>query len=312
MKTRMTLITILIAGLLLSACASQPAASVAVDASPIFPAFTNGTGKLTFAVQAEAKDQYEIYTLQLEDGKLNQVTDNDIADIAPCWSPDGTKIVYASVVAGVYNLFLVNAEGGKPDQIIGSGADMSEPRWEPAAAGGNRIAYQSNGFGDNNIYILDLSSRQYTMITQADSQETQASWSPDGRKIAYVSNADNDFDIYVMDADGGNSVQLTKNDAYDSNPAWSPDGKQIAFISKRNPDPHFQLYVMNADGSGERQLTSSNYTNHTPAWSPDSRYLAFIADIPDGSRILVLDLSNLELAQITSGFYEYAGLSWVK
>jgi len=306
------LLPFLAALLLLSACANQTTSTLTQDVSPEFPPFTSGTGKLTFAVQAEAKDQFEIYTLNLEDGTQEKLTDNDVADIAPSWSPDGSEIVYASAVEKFYNLYRIKTDGSEPSLIFAFSADCTEPEWEPQQSGGNKIAYQSNGNGDFDIYLFDLLTNSSSVITKSDSQETQASWSPNGKQIAYVSNADGDFEIYIMDADGGNPVQLTKNASYESNPAWSPDGRQIAFISKRDPDPHFQLFVMNADGTGESQLTGEGFTSHTPAWSPDGLHLAFIGDTPAGSRILVIDMATKEITQVASSFYNYAGISWVE
>ena len=306
------LLTLLAALMLLSACANQTVSTLTQEVSLEFSPFTSGTGKLTYAVQAEAKDQYEIYTLNLGDGTQKKLTDNAVADIAPSWSPDGSEIVFASAVEKFYNLYRIKTDGSEPGLMFAFSADCTEPKWEPLQSGGNKIAYQSNGNGDFDIYLFDLLTNKSSVITKSDSQETQASWSPDGKQIAYVSNADGDFEIYVMDADGGNPVQLTKNEAYESSPTWSPDGKQIAFISKREPGPHFQLFVMNADGTDESQLTSEGFTSHTPAWSPDGLHLAFIGDTPAGSRILVMDMATKEITQIASGFYNYAGLSWVE
>jgi len=295
---------------LFTACASQTPTPLSAEALAELPTFSQGKGRLAFAAMQQASDQYELYTLNLEDGTQLQLTDNDVADIAPCWSVDGSEIMYASAVDEVYNLFRLKTDGSEPTRLFTYSADCTEPAWEPLLSGGDTIAYQSDGNGDFDIYLLDLPTNSFSVITTTDSQETQAAWSPDGSHIAYVSNADGDFEIFVMEADGKNPQQLTSNEAYDSNPVWSPDGKQIAFISRRDDSSYFQLFIMDADGSAESQLTSEGFTSHTPTWSPDGKYLAFIGDTPAGSRILVLDMATHQLAQIASGFYDYAGLSW--
>ena len=277
-----------------------------------YPVFEGGTSKLAFASQKTTKDQYEIFVYDFATKNLSQLTANGFADTSPSWSPDGQKIVYSSNVNGIYQLFTMKSDGGEQVQLILSHTDDTQPAWEPGPTGGIKIAYQSNGNGDYDIYLYNMSYKTIKAITETDSQETQAVWSPDGQQIAFVSNHDGDFEIYVMGASGSNPLQLTKNEAYDSSPSWSPDGKQIAFISRRSPDQHFQLYVMNTDGSQETQLTKSDFTISSPTWSSDGKILAFVSESSQGSQVLAIDLAMLQINKITSGFYNYAGLSWMK
>jgi Tol biopolymer transport system component len=296
--------------LTINACSNRTPTPVSVVNTEVL-VFKGGLGKLAFSALRSAKEQYEIYTMDLIDGNISQLTKNGFADIAPSWSPDGKKIVYSSNVNGNYALFSMNADGSAQTQIhLAKGVDETQPVWSPD---GTKIAYQSNAFGDFDIFVLTLgSSTEALRLTTGDTQETQPSWSPDGLKIGFVSNSYINFDIYVMDLDGKNVTQLTKNRAYDSSPVWSPNGQQIAFISKRDPDQHFQLFVMNADGSNETQLTTGDFIVHSPAWSPDGKTIAFIGSDTDSSRVLAIDVASKEIFTITSGFYDYAGLSWVK
>ncbi len=277
-----------------------------------YPVFEGGTSKLAFASQKTTKDQYEIFVYDFATKILSQLTTNGFADTSPGWSPDGQKIVYSSNVNGIYQLFTMKSDGSEQTQLVISHTDDTQPVWEPGPTGGIKIAYQSNGNGDLDIYIYNMIYKTSKAITGTDSQETQSAWSPDGQKIAFVSNNDGDFEIYVMGASGSNPLQLTKNEAYDSSPSWSPDGNQIAFISKRSPGQHFQLFGMNADGSQETQLTRSDFTISSPTWSPDGKTLAFVSESSQGSQILALDLTTKQLYKITSGFYDYTGLSWMK
>jgi len=277
-----------------------------------YPVFEGGTSKLAFASQKTTKDQYEIFVYDFATKNLSQLTTNGFADTSPSWSPDGQKLVYSSNVNGIYQLFTMKADGSEQTQLAISHTDDTQPAWEQGLTGGTKIAYQSNGNGDLDIYIYNMNNKTSKAITGTDSQETQAVWSPDGQQIAFVSNNDGDFEIYVMGASGSDPLQLTKNEAYDSSPTWSPDGKQIAFISKRSPDQHFQLFMMNADGSQETQLTRSDFTISSPTWSPDGKTLAFVSESSQGSQVLAIDLATRQIYKIISGFYNYAGLSWMK
>jgi Tol biopolymer transport system component len=296
--------------ILITGCST--ASSIESGKIPEYPIFESGTDLLAYAAQMTAKDQYEIFVYHFESKESTQLTDNGFADISPVWSADGQKILYASNVNGIYQVFTMNADGSVQTQLLYSKTDDNQPAWQPGTAMRRKISYQNNGSGDYDIYIYDLVDNSSKSITLADSQETQASWSPDGRQIAFVSNNDGDFDIYAMNEDGQDPRKLTRNEDYDSSPVWSPDGKKIAFISKRKPDQHFQLYIINADGSQETQVTKSDFTISSPAWSPDGKTIAFISESSQGSLVLAIDLETRKTYQVTSGYYSYAGLSWYR
>ena len=308
-KTSMFLLFAIMAIGSLAACAPQSAPATEQVVEP--PAFADGSGRIAFGAQMEAKDQYEIFVLDLSTNEVTRLTKNGFADISPSWSQQGDRIVYASNVNGIYDIFSMDALGNEQAQVLDLEGDDTEPDWMPSETE-SVIVFQSNTYGDYDIFTYNLDTEKSTQLTKSDAQETQANWSSDGRQIAYVSNADGDFDIYVMNADGTQPTQLTSNRAYDSTPVWSPDGQRIAFISKRDPDPHFHIYLMNADGSEEEQLTQSDYTDHSPAWSPDGQHLAFISETPQGSRIMVMNIISRDVYSLLSGYYDYARLSWTK
>ncbi len=121
---------------------------------------------------------------------------------------------------------------------------------EPALGPG-RIAFVSDGDGDDEIYVMNADGSGVVQLTDNDSDDLDPAWSPDGGRIAFVSDRDNGeeiYDIYVMNADGSGVEQLT-DDCSNGQLAWSPDGDRIAFGSRTD------IYVMNADGGGKEQLT---------------------------------------------------------
>jgi len=300
---------LLATGIFISGCST--ASSIESAKIPEYTVLENTSGWLAYAARKTAKDQYEIFIYDFDTRQSTQLTDNGFADISPNWSADGQKIVYASNVNGIYQIFTMNADGSNQVQLISSKTDDTQPAWQPSLYTASRVSYQNNGNGDFDIYIYDLANKTSRSITTADSQETQAAWSPDGRRIAFVSNNDGDFDIYTMSEEGQETIKLTQNADYDSSPAWSPNGEKIAFISKRGSDQHFQLFTMNADGSQETQITQSDFTITSPVWSPNGKIIAFISESSQGSLILAIDLETRKTYQVTGGFYDYAGLSWV-
>jgi TolB protein len=51
------------------------------------------------------------------------------ADNSPSWSPDGTRIVFASNRGGEMDLWVMNADGSNPVQITNTVESESHPAW---------------------------------------------------------------------------------------------------------------------------------------------------------------------------------------
>jgi TolB protein len=194
-------------------------------------------------------------------------------DWFPVWSPDGSKIAFASFdccPAGAnYDIWVMNADGSSQTNITNNPAEDILPSWQP---GGSKIAFQTNRDGDVEIYTMNPDGTGLTNVSNsAVSFDFDADWSPDGSRIVFASNRETigfGVDIYVMDADGSGVGRLTTT-RDDSMPAWSPDGSKIAFRSRR--DFNDEIYTMNADGSGATRLTNNAPPGNTlpEDWYPD-------------------------------------------
>ncbi|MHB1356323.1 MAG: hypothetical protein ACYCZF_10150 [Anaerolineae bacterium] len=148
------------------------------------------------------------------------------------------------------------------------------------------------------IYYMrnDGSARQ--ALTSGDSNDTNASLSPDGRKVVFVSDRDGNREIYSMNVDGTNPVNLIRNSAEDWTPTWSPDGRYIAFASFR--DGNWEIYYMNADGSRPTRITQSAAAEYSPSWSPDGKSLAYVSDRDGNIEIYILTLDGAKERRYTN------------
>ena len=142
-----------------------------------------------------------------------------------------------------------------------------------------------------------------TQITSGkSSNESSATWSPDGQLVAFASNrtpepdSNTSSNIWVVSADntdkGATLAQVTSSEgAGDSSPAWSPDGKWIAYVTTPNADaqgtagsgygtPHLALAP--ATGSGAHSLTLLTETLDRnvsgPFWVGTDRILFYVID----------------------------------
>jgi TolB protein len=247
------------------------------------PFWSGDGGRLVFV---EGNDLYtrEIAVLDLFTGALHRLTQNDIRDDEPGWSPDGKQVVFITQFGRGMEIAMMDADcatlpGGCVAAVrrltFSEAMLKSSPRWSPD---GSRIAFAAFEVetGSVSIYTMnpDGSHQRPLLGSSARSGhaiwDTLPAWSPDGTRLAFQSNRDNDsfqnFDIYTINADGSDLRRLTRSRGYDGMAAWSPDGQQIAFASNRSGNS--ELYVMDADGSNLRRLTDQDGYDGQPAWRP--------------------------------------------
>ena len=144
----------------------------------------------------------------------------------PSWSPDATKVVYASFDRAQRGLRIFDLKTQRVTQVT-TGPDTF-PDWSPH---GDRIAFTSNRDGDYEIYTVRPDGRGITRLTKSPGNDAHPAWSQDAEWIAFASNRTgfkdetggmSDGEIFVMRADGSDVRQLTENAFEDGTPAWRP------------------------------------------------------------------------------------------
>ena len=58
-----------------------------------------------------------------------RVTEDEAADFASAWSPDGDWIVFVSERDGATEIYVVRPDGSQPTRLTSDGAGNSNPRW---------------------------------------------------------------------------------------------------------------------------------------------------------------------------------------
>jgi Tol biopolymer transport system component/DNA-binding winged helix-turn-helix (wHTH) protein len=222
--------------------------------------------------------------------EAQRLTDVAAADKDPAWSPDGTRIAFASNRDGKYELYVMRSDGGAPERVTRNDDNDERPSWSPD---GTRLVFMREHAGVHDIYTIDLATRREQLLTPEPGSDSEPAWSPDGTRIAFNSARSGDFEIYVMQADGSHQVDVTGDPARDTYPAWSPDGREIVFASNRSKAEFDDndLYVTAADGrSPARRLTHTPAWDAFPAWSRDGRWIAFVRSVSENHDILMVDV----------------------
>lgn len=210
------------------------------------------------------------------------------------WSPDSSQIVF--VLQG--DIWLMPSHGGMAIQLTKGPAKDQWPRFSPD---GKSIAYFSNKSGNDDIYILELSSKKERQLTNHKSNDFFHSWAPDGKTIIFTSERSGNRDIWAIPSEGGIERQITNSPESEDDAVYSPDGEWIAFDSAKDGNQEIWIMPSNEDYSQAKQLTKQGGLTQVPSWSSDSRWIAFENnDTRGNSSIWLISLQGGQTMQVVN------------
>jgi TolB protein len=165
----------------------------------------------------------EIYTVDSSGANLKRLTSFKGPDVSPAWNrKTGAQIAWVSGRTGLPQVYTMDADGTNVQRLTDQGYAVS-PAWSP---NGQFLVvswmrkYGPGAPGAQDIYIMDIASKQWVQLTHDGGRNDFPYWSPDGRHIIFQSSRAGSLQIWTMLADGTNQKQLTFAGA-NSQPNWS-------------------------------------------------------------------------------------------
>lgn len=206
----------------------------------------------------------------------------------PTASPDGSEIAFVS--GG--EIWTAPSTGGVARILVAHEADESAPLYSPD---GTRLAFVSNRAGDNDIYVMELTSGTVTRLTYGDGNEELDAWSPDGGMILFADGRHDPGgqpDIWSIPSSGGTPVKLLADEySPEFHAAISPDGATIAIAANarmaqgqwwRNGHSHIdeaEIWLVTwGDRPTYRQLSASGSKSVQPMWTRDGADVVYVSD----------------------------------
>lgn len=273
---------------IVSACSQSPprTSPAALIPSPTPTPLTlpigTGGGVIAFASDRDG-GRMDIYLINADGSELTQITHTRDDEIAPSWSPDGSKLAYLVSKHGQLQLAILNLESALTDPVayhskllVEDPVDSSSPSW---SLDGNTLYYSAYQNDELDLYKINIDGSSKIQITQTDYHEKHPTLSPDGTKLVYCSNQSGSFDLYLVN--NFNSIdfvdqipiQLTSVNGDELFPIWSPDGDRILYTSTENGNK--DLAIVPLDGSNPSSVLDSLADEWNASWSADGTQLIY-------------------------------------
>ncbi len=168
----------------------------------------------------------ELFVIDVANGIVQQLTNNNAIDKDPHWSPDGTQIVYASDqdspgITRLYLMTFVLGEAPTVRQLNRDAGSSSQPRWSP---NGERIVYVNDRSGSGDIYSISRDGQRTSTIFASPAEERAPVWSPDGRFVLFLSNREDDvFQMYWVEPPQRAPQRINRDGRETTDAVFRPD-----------------------------------------------------------------------------------------
>jgi Tol biopolymer transport system component len=169
----------------------------------------------------------DIWTYDIQRDAMRRLTFNPAIDSMPVWSPDGTRILFASSRNQKFDLFVKNADGGQEEKLLdfdnSAKADKYPYDW---SRDGKYILYTPA----TELWVATLPELKARAFQVAPGMIRNAKFSPDGKWVAYASNESGKFEIYVTSFPAAQGKWQVSS-AGGTQPHWRGDAKELFYIA---------------------------------------------------------------------------------
>jgi len=230
-------------------------------------------------------------------------------DFQPEWAPDGSHLVFTSVVDGAHILMKVNRDGSGLEAISKPEEAAADPDYSPD---GRRLVYFTAKPRPRDLWVRDVSTGEAKALTSTpDFDEYSPRWAPDGHHVAFVGKEGGEGskgDIWILDTESGERRNATSTAGVDEfHPSWSHDGSRLVYI--RNIDGKFSVGLREVSTGNEKVVADGNgYAVLSPHFSIDDGSVTFtrtdFAEKGEGMPAIVrVTLADGKETRIIKGLY---------
>jgi serine/threonine-protein kinase len=257
--------------------------------------------QLAFDIAAAGRRERSVWVSDILRNTLTRLAVDRINDTAPVWTPDGRRIVFASIwgdtaMGTTYNLFWRRADGTGDVQRLTNSPNLQLPgSWHPS---GRLLAFDEQDSSRFKVMFLPVDGDEAsgwkpgrpTVFLTGPYDQRRPAFSPDGRWLAYESNESGQFEVYVQPVPGrGGKWQISTDGGLF--PTWSRTRHELLY-STLDQRIMTVAYASDAD---------SFHAEKPQPW-PEAHYSSPLSQVgarkfdlhPDGNRLALVPFDGTD------------------
>jgi len=231
----------------------------------------NGAGFLITAIKQKYRNPTEMEIQKIETELKRRpynprqglgaryIAGGGFGDTHPSMSPDGNKIVFASLQYESSEICIMNRDGSDVKRLTDTPYWEINPSLTPDGKSILFVSDQDNYEGEP--YLLDLKDNSIKRLAPGFRYVRDVCYSPGANYTAFTAMANNKSEIYLMEKNGGSTRQITQTGLEKYSLVFSPDEKEIYFSQQWYDDQRWprivEMYSVKIDGNSLKQLTNN-------------------------------------------------------
>src|SRR5262245_19812903 len=255
-----------------------------------YPPWLSPDEKHFIAARIDPSLNVDLWLCGVSGSNSKRFTSDPMGDNPPVWSPDGSRIVWASTRdGGVGNLYQKAASLNGVDTLLLKSAYWKLPTdW--SRDGRFIIYHERDPKTKGDVWVLPMTGsgeKKPFPVVNTVANETAGTLSPDGRWLAYVSDESGRYEVWVQSFPGGGGKQQVSNGG-GGGPRWRGNGRELFYYSGDGKLMAAQVRI------GESFEMDEPVSLFEFLAGVQFRRYASYAVTRDGQRFLINEVVNLE------------------